>query len=119
MKPYPATIIAGFTLIVFSLWAWFSAENGSWTALLPVGFGGIFLILSNGIKNGNRKVLIALTAYSILVTLALYMPFQRAWEGGDNLATIRTLIMVGVCVVAVIAYIKSFPHFGREKKKGK
>ncbi len=119
MRPYPATILAGFTLMVLSLWAWFSADNGSWTSLIPVVLGGGFLVLSNGIRNGNRKVLYALIVYCILVTLALYMPFQRAWESGDNLATVRTLIMVGVCIIAVMAYIKSFPHFGREKKKDK
>jgi len=116
MKPYPATILNGFTLIILSAWGYFAAENGSFTALIPMAFGAVFLLLSNGIRNENRTILYILTVFSILVILSLYMPFQRSWETGNMAATIRILLMVGTGVIAAMAYIKSFSHFGRDKQ---
>ena len=108
MKPYPATLLNGITLIVMSAWAYLSAMNGSMTALIPMAFGLVFLLLAQGVKKENKLVAHIVAALTVLVILSLYMPFQGALERGDNIAIFRVLLMVATGVIATMAYIKSF-----------
>lgn len=115
MKPYPATLLNAITLILMSAWAYFSMENGSTTALIPMVFGLIFLLLAPGVKKENKLISHIAVALTILVILSLYMPFKGALDRGDNLAVFRVLLMIATGVIATMAYIKSFRQ-ARAKK---
>ena len=45
MKPYIANLVNALVLIVMGTWGYLSSENPSGTALIPVGFGIIFLLI--------------------------------------------------------------------------
>lgn len=108
MNPFIATLIHAFTLIVLASWGYLSAETGSITALIPVFFGLILLLLSIGVKKRNKSSSYIVFILTILIIISLYMPFKGAFERGDNLALLRVLLMIATGVVVLMAFSKNF-----------
>nr|MBS0038552.1 hypothetical protein [Saprospiraceae bacterium] len=108
MNPYAATLVNGYTLIIMSLWGYLSAVNGSMTALIPMAFGVVLLLLSNGVRKGNKTISYLVVLVTLVIIFSLYMPFQGALERGNNTALFRVLLMVATGVIAVMAFVKAF-----------
>ena len=51
-----ANLINSISLIIFPLWAYFTSETPSITALIPTFLGVILLICTTGIKNENKTI---------------------------------------------------------------
>ena len=108
MNPYSATLVNAFTLITMGLWGYFAAENGSVTALIPVGMGLLLLVFSNGVNIGNKKISGVVFVLTLLIVFSLYMPFKGAMEREDTAALVRVLLMIGTGVVAVMSFAKAY-----------
>ena len=117
MKPHQANILNATVLILMGLWAYFGAESPSPTALIPVGFGLLFLLATGPFKNENKVVAHIIVLLTLLLIVMLYIsPFRRALSEGNQMAMIRVVIMMAVGLVALIIYIKSFVDARKARK---
>ncbi|MCK4747056.1 MAG: hypothetical protein KAT15_08475 [Bacteroidales bacterium] len=108
MKPYLASLIHAFVLILFGIWGYFGSENPSFTALIPVGIGIILLLLNWGIRKENRVMAHIAILLTFLTLIALLKPLSGAIGRTDMAAMIRVGIMMAFTLFALIIFIKSF-----------
>ena len=108
MKPYIASFINALILISFGLWAYFTSENPSMTALIPVIIGGILLVMVPGVKKEAKIPAHIAVTLTLIVAIALFKPLSASIAREDVGAIIRSLVMLISSVVALIDYIKGF-----------
>ncbi len=108
MKPFQINLINGIVLIAMGLWGYLGSADPSPTALIPVGFGAIFLIATPLFKRGNKVVVHIIVLLTLLLIIALFMPLKGRIAAEDSIGIIRVASMVAVSVVAMVIYIKSF-----------
>lgn len=115
MKPFQINLINGLVLVAMGLWAYFSADKPSPTALIPVGFGVIFLIATPLFRKDNKVVAHIVVLLTLLLIVALFMPLRSRIAAEDNVGIFRVATMIGVSVVAMIIYVRSFIEARRAK----
>ncbi|MDX1666324.1 MAG: hypothetical protein R3350_03805 [Saprospiraceae bacterium] len=108
MNTYRATIINGIVLIAMGSWGYFSSTDPSPTALIPVGFGLIFLLTSPGVKKENKIVAHIVVILTLLLLVALVMPLRGAINREDTMAILRVALMMATSLWAMVTYINSF-----------
>ncbi len=108
MKAHIASLTNAITLIILSLWGYFSSDTPSLTALIPTVIGILLLILNKGVKNENKTIAHIAVLLTIIVLIGLIKPVLGAMDRGDNAALIRVGIMILSTIVAIIFFIKSF-----------
>ncbi|NJK83871.1 MAG: hypothetical protein HC912_08730 [Saprospiraceae bacterium] len=108
MKPFQINFLNALVLIALGLWAYLTADKASPTALIPVGFGAIFLIATPLFRKGNKIVIHIIVLLTLLLIVALFMPLKSRIDAADNLGIARVAAMIGVSAIAMIIYIKSF-----------
>ena len=112
--PFYATLVNGSSLVLLGIWGY--VASGSLTALIPIGFGLGFFVLSPGVKTYN-KAIAHVVAFLALVTLAaLVPPFLRVLGGGNGAGIFRVGMMLLTTAVALGFYVKSFIDARRSRK---
>lgn len=106
MNPGNANLLNAITLI--GLGAWGYQASGSNTALIPVIFGVILLVLTNSIRNHNKAVAHVAVILTLIILLALIgMRLPKSLDaGGAGLYRVIAMIITGI--IAMVAFIKSF-----------
>jgi len=110
MKPHKISFVNAVTLISFGLWGYFDGDvEKNITALIPVFFGVIILVLYRGLKNKNKAVshIVVLLTFFILVAL-IVKPLLSQIESGDQMGVTRVSLMILSCLMALIVFVKSF-----------
>jgi len=109
MKPFQANIFNSAILIIMGLWGYFSSENPSMTALIPVAFGVLFLLGTSPLKNDNKVVAHIIVLFTFLLVLMIIgKPLRSAIESGGSMKIFRSAAMIMSGIVAMIFYIKNF-----------
>ena len=103
---YKSSLINAVLLILLGIWGYFG--SGSATALIPVVFGLILLILYPGVKKEAKIPAHIAVILTLIVTIALFKPLSASIVREDVGAIIRSLIMLISSVVALIDFIKGF-----------
>ena len=101
-----ANLLNAVTLIGMGFWGF--KASGSNTALIPVIFGVILLVLTNSIRNHNKVVAhiaVLLTLLILGALLGMRLP-KSLNEGGPGLY--RVIAMIATSFIALIYFIKSF-----------
>ena len=106
MNAHTASAINAFSLIALGGWGYF--DGRSVTALIPVFFGVILLVLNQGIKNENKVVAHIAVLLTLLIFVALIKPFMGAMDDGRTTAMIRVGLMILTSLFAMVFFIKSF-----------
>jgi len=108
MKPHQANLINALILIGLGLWGYFtgafSAGKYASTALIAPTAGIILLLMNGGLKRENKAIAHVVVLLTLLLLLALFMPFSKQ----EGLPKMRTGIMMFSCLVATAVFIKSF-----------
>ena len=110
MKPHKISFVNAMTLISFGLWGYFDGDaEKNITALIPVFFGIIILVLFRGLKNKNKVVshIVVILTFFILAAL-IAKPLLSQIDSGDQLGITRVSLMILSCLMALIVFIKSF-----------
>ncbi len=115
MKAHTASLINALILIGFGLWAYFGSETASATALIPVGFGVVILLLYKGVKKEDKIVAHIAVLLTLLILGGLVKPLLGALDRGDGLAIMRVSVMILSTVVALFFFIKSFVDVRRAR----
>ena len=121
MRPYHANLLNCITLILMPLWAYFSFEGTvekpdlSMTAFIPLAFGVILLLCSNGLKNQNKLISHIAVLITLIALIGLMMPLKAAIADDRILSLIRVLGMIMTGIIAMITFIKSFIQARKNK----
>ena len=116
MKPYLASLINAFVLILLGLWGYFSSETPSFTSLIPAVVGLILLLLNWGLRKDKSVIAHIVVVLTFLVLVALVKPLTGAIERSDSNAIIRVSVMIASSLMAMIYFIKSFMSARSSKK---
>ena len=110
-------LINSISLIIIGLLGYFS--SGSFTALIPVIFGIVLLILYSGVKKECKKASHIAVILTLIVLIALIIqPLNKAISSGEIMSIIRISVMVVTSLLAIIFFIKSFKKARLNKTNG-
>ena len=107
MKPHKISFVNAITLISFGLWGYIDVDYSP-TALIPVIFGVIILILNPGLKRENKVVAHIVVLLTFLILGGLVKPLMSTLESGNTMGITRVSLMMLSTLMALIVFIKSF-----------
>ena len=107
MKPHKISFVNAITLISFGLWGYIDVDYSP-TALIPVIFGIIILILNPGLKRENKVVAHIVVLLTFLILGGLVKPLLSTLESGNTMGITRVVLMMLSTLMALIVFIKSF-----------
>tara|TARA_B100001758_G_C18406752_1_gene612620 strand:+ start:1626 stop:1997 length:372 start_codon:yes stop_codon:yes gene_type:complete len=116
MKNHHANLLNSVTLIIMSLWAYFTFQapidnpeaTASVTTFIPTILGLILLALNNGLKNENKIVAHLVVLITFLAIGGLSKPFFAALDKNSGIAVFRVGLMLATSILAMITFIRSF-----------
>lgn len=117
MTAHTANKINALMLIICALWAYLTPTYSYWTALIPAGFGLALLACSPGVKVENKVIAHVSVTLTLIILLLLLVPFVTALGEGNAVSAIRVAVMLTTCILAMVAFIKSFRD-ARRKREG-
>ena len=107
MKPHKISFVNAITLISFGLWGYIDVDYSP-TALIPVIFGVIILILNPGLKRENKAIAHIVVLLTFLILGGLVKPLMSTLESGNTMGITRVSLMMLSTLMALIVFIKSF-----------
>jgi hypothetical protein len=108
MNSSKANLLNSITLIAVGSWGYFDGDGKSITALIPVIFGVILLLCTNGVKNQNKIIAHIAVLVTFICLIGLFMPLNGAIDRGNDIAVGRISAMIISSVIALFFFIKSF-----------
>ena len=108
MKAHKISLLNSVILISMSIWGYFSSENPSITALIPLFFGVVLLLCYPGVKSENKIIAHIAVLFTLVVLLALFMPLKGAFGREDSMAVLRIIIMIAASTLSMVAFVQSF-----------
>jgi uncharacterized membrane protein (UPF0136 family) len=88
------------------LWGYF--EVVSPTALIPVIFGVILLLCTNGLKKQNKLIAQIAVLLTLVILIALIvMTLPKSLDSG-GIGLIRVVIMILTSIFSMVYFVKSF-----------
>lgn len=108
MNAATASLINAVLLVGLGLWGYFSSESPSNTALIPVAFGVILLLLNGGVRRENKIIAHIAVVLTLLVLLGLAMPMKGSIARGNTMGMVRVGLMILSTIVAMVYFVKSF-----------
>ena len=118
MTPHIANLINAGVLIVCSFWAFLTPEFSSWTALMPAGFGVALILCTPGVKAEIKVIAHVAVLLALIVLVLLIVPFITVLSKGNAVSAIRVAVMMTTCIIAKVAFIKSFRDARRRREQG-
>ena len=107
MKTYQINFFNALVLILVGLWGFIDVDYSP-TALIPVFFGVILLLCSNGVKKENKVIAHIAVLFTLLILVALVgMRLPKSLESGGA-GLFRVIIMIITSSVSMISFIQSF-----------
>lgn len=116
LKPHTANLINGCVLIAYTAWAYLTSGFESWSVLIPGAFGVALLICTPGVKVENKVIAHVAVTLTLVIFLLLMVPLFKAIGAGDAFSTLRVTVMLVLCVMAMVAFIKSFRDARRRRE---
>ena len=107
-KPYQISAINALSLIALGSYGYIQSDSPSMTALIPVIFGVLLLLMNSGIKSENKLIAHIAVTLTLVMLFGLAMPLLGAIERSDVYAILRVSIMILTTVVSMIFFVKSF-----------
>lgn len=115
MKPYQVNILNATILMTLGLWGYLASTSPSPTALIPVGFGTIFVLATPSLRKDNKMVAHVVVLLTLVLAFALIMPLRGALNREDFFSAVRVGVMLAGCVAALVIYIRGFVEARRAR----
>tara|TARA_B110000444_G_scaffold222426_1_gene224358 strand:- start:436 stop:804 length:369 start_codon:yes stop_codon:yes gene_type:complete len=120
MTAVKMNLINALTLLIVGVWGFVDVnlpvlDTGvSWTALIPVFFGLIFLICHKGIKHGSKLITHIAVVMTVLITIALIGKRLPISIDNGGIGLFRVALMSIISLLSLLAFIRSFIENRRE-----
>ena len=113
MKAEKTNLINSLVLIIFGLWGYLDTQ--SYTAFIPVGFGGILMFCNNGVKTENKIISHIAVLLTLIILIALIgMRLPKSIETG-GVGLMRVIVMILTSSISMSSFIMSFIKARRSK----
>jgi uncharacterized membrane protein (UPF0136 family) len=106
MNAHIANLLNAVVLIGMGLWGYM--EKSAPTALIPVFFGVILVVMSQGVKNENKAQAHVAVIVTLVALLGVLKPFFGALGKDDMIAKVRTGLMVLTGIISMVYFIRNF-----------
>ena len=116
MKPYIASLINAMLLVGLGSWAYFTSDNPSITALIPVFVGVVLLAINRGVKREEKIQAHIAVLLTLIILFGLFMPLKGAIGREDQLGIIRVAVMAISTLFALVTFIRSFIAVRKARK---
>jgi len=104
-----ANLLNALMLMGMSFWGYQASGGAAKTALIPLVFGVILLVLTNQIRAHSKAVAHVAVVLTLIALIALIAkPLPASIERGGGLPMYRIIAMIVTGVIAMFAFIKSF-----------
>jgi hypothetical protein len=117
-KPYVANLMNGIVCLLLGFIGYFIAENPSPTALIPAGFGLVFLMTTPAMRKSNKVVAHIVVLLTFVLLLSLFMPLKGAIARDNMGAVVRITAMMVTCIIAMVSFMKSFREARKAREAG-
>tara|TARA_B100000963_G_C22314756_1_gene531633 strand:+ start:302 stop:673 length:372 start_codon:yes stop_codon:yes gene_type:complete len=107
-KPYQISAINAVSLISLGSYGYIQSDSPSMTALIPVIFGVLLLLMNSGIKSENKLIAHIAVTLTLIILFGMAMPLLGAIGRSDTYAILRVSVMVITTVVSMVFFVKSF-----------
>ena len=114
-KPYQISAINAVSLIGLGSYGYIRSDSPSITALIPVIFGVLLLLMNSGIKSENKLIAHIAVTLTLVILFGLAMPLLGAIGRSDTYAILRVSVMVITTVVSMVFFVKSFIEARKNK----
>ena len=114
-KPYQISAINAVSLIALGSYGYIKSDSPSITALIPVIFGVLLLLMNSGIKSENKLIAHIAVTLTLVILFGLAMPLLGAIGRSDTYAILRVSVMVITTVVSMVFFVKSFIEARKNK----
>ena len=103
-----ANLLNALTLMGMSVWGFYSSLGHAKTALIPLVFGVVLLVLTNSIRDHNKTVAHIAVAVTLIALIALVAkPLPAAIDaGGLKLLRVGAMTLTGI--ISMIFFVRSF-----------
>jgi membrane-bound ClpP family serine protease len=108
MTPANVSLLNAVVLIALGLIGYFTSEDPSKTAFIPVVFGVILVACYPGVRKHNKTVAHLAVLATLLILIGLFMPLKGAIGRGDTAAIVRVVLMLVTTAAALVVFIRSF-----------
>jgi hypothetical protein len=108
MNAHIANLINAAAMILLGILGYTSSTNPSPTSLIPVLFGVVLIVMSQGVKNENKAQAHVAVIITLVALLSLFMPFLGSLKRENTSGAIRVGIMMLTNLIALIYFIRSF-----------
>ena len=115
-KPYQISAINAVSLIALGFYGYIQSDSPSMTALIPVIFGVLLLLMNSGIKSENKLIAHIAVTLTLVILFGLAMPLLGAIGRSDTYAILRVSVMVITTVVSMVFFVKSFIEARKNKE---
>ena len=115
-KPYQISAINAISLIALGFYGYIQSDSPSMTALIPVIFGVLLLLMNSGIKSENKLIAHIAVTLTLVILFGLAMPLLGAIGRSDTYAILRVSVMVVTTVVSMVFFVKSFIEARKNKE---
>ena len=108
MKANTVSLINSIVLISMGLWGYFESDTRPITALIPVIFGVILLLINSGVKKENKIAAHVAVLLTLLIIIGLVKPFLGTLGRGNIVGILRVSAMIITSLWAMIIFVQSF-----------
>ena len=115
-KPYQISAINAVSLIALGSYGYIQSDSPSMTALIPVIFGVLLLLMNSGIKSENKLIAHIAVTLTLVILFGLAMPLLGAIGRSDTYAILRVSVMVITTVISMVFFVKSFIEARKSKE---
>jgi len=115
-KPYQISAINAVSLIALGSYGYIQSDSPSMTALIPVIFGVLLLLMNGGIKSENKLIAHIAVTLTLVILFGLAMPLLGAIGRSDTYAILRVSVMVITTVISMVFFVKSFIEARKNKE---
>ena len=106
MDSFKANVINSLSLMFIGLWGYF--EVVSPTALIPLIFGVILLLCTNGLKKQNKLIAHIAVLLTLVILIALIVVRLPKSLDSGGIGLLRVVIMILTSIFSMVYFVKSF-----------
>lgn len=106
-----------FVLMVIGLWSFIGVETPSPIALIPVFTGALLLSFIKGLRYGSLPMTRLSMILTVLILIAMFIPFIDSMEHGDSATSYRIGFMIVSCAVTIGFFVSRFIKVKKRRMK--
>lgn len=108
METYLVNLLNAVLLIMMSFLGYAVSETPLMTSLIPMFTGFVLLILTRGVKNGNKTISGTAMILTFVIAISLVKSFIESFSNESISVILSSSVMLASSALAILYFIKSY-----------